>query len=350
MYIVKGTCIILSLLFCSIEIGKLWYRRGTYLEATLLGFATMLAVFNLFCIPMHLLQVPFMALFVIFSMLIVAGVVVSLVLSIREKKRFPIVRFRIQRNFFFLVGVAIMCYQIWRLAVLQPAIYGDDVTYLTMVNDIIYSDRIQGYETYTGVEVPPFSLKYMATSYYPFLAYWSKLFDFHPLLLYKTFYPILTTLFAYGVFWLQGELFFRENMRKKSIYFLLVALIVEFENISYQFLSRKLLQWPWQGKSLLYTVMMPLLFYLAITFMEAGLKKKEVWILSVVLFANGALSLMGVGYSTIMLIILGTVMSVQRKSATILGRTVLACLPTGAVLVFGVIGSQGVYEWLTNLI
>lgn len=336
MYFVKGILIILIILFCAIEVGKLWSRRSNYLKDALLGFATMLAFFNLFCVPMHILEIRFSILCGIFTAFLVASVALSLFLSVVRKRRDTIFSVSVRFNLFCLLAVGLICYQIWRLIVYEPAIYGDDFTYLSMVNDIRNSDRIQGYGYWSGIDSPPYSPKYIMTSYYPFLAYWCRMFDFHPLLFCKTFYPILTTLFAYAVFWLLGEHFFREDMRKKSIYFLLIALFVEFENISYHFFSRKVLQWPWQSKSVLYTVLIPLLFFLAVRFLTEGPTWKETAMLSVVLFANGAASLMGVGFSTIMLVLFGLVMAVQRKKPAVLGKTILACVPTGIVLLASV--------------
>ena len=123
-------------------------------------------------------------------------------------------------------------------------------------------------------------------------------------------------------------------MRKKSIMLLLSAMMVEFGNISYHFFSRKVLQWPWQSKSFLYTILMPFLLYLAIRCTEEGMKKTEIAMLAVVLFANGAASLMGVGYSTIMLFLVGLVMCVHKRSIGVLGKTVLSVVPTGVFLIF----------------
>lgn len=340
MYFVKGLLIIAILLFCSIEVGKLWSKTGNYLEDALLGFATMMAVFNVFCVPMHILEIRFTVLCVVFSVLLIAAVLVSLVLSVKRKRRETLFQYRVSFQLFALLAVILIAYQIWRLVVMEPAIYGDDTTYIAMINDIKNSDHIQGYGVWSGIESAPYSPKYIMTSYYPFLAYWCKIFDFHPLLFCKTFYPILTTLFAYGVFWLLAERFFREDMRKKGIFLFLVTLFVEFENISYHFFSRKVLQWPWQSKSVLYTVLIPLLFYLAIRLMEDGMNARDTALLATVLFANGAASLMGVGFSTIMLGLLGIVMAIQNRRVGIFAKTVVACVPMGALLLIAVEMSQ----------
>lgn len=339
MYFIKGIIIILLILFCSIEVGKLWYRKGNYLESSLTGFITMMALFNLLCIPMHILEVRFSILCMIYSIILIAMVICSLSISILRRKRFDFFAYKLHVQLFLLLALVLIGYQIWRLITLQPVIYGDDETYLTMVNDIVGSDHIQGLRTDDGTEVPPFALKYMATSYYPFLAYWCKIFHFHPLLLCKTFFPVLTTLLAYGVFWLLAERFFHDNMRKKSMFLLLVVMFVEFENISYHFFSRKYLLWPWQGKSVLYTILMPFLFYLLISYLDENADKKKVCLLATALFANGAVSLMGVGYSTIIVVIFGVIRMIQLKKWQILLQTLFICLPTGIVLIGAILTS-----------
>lgn len=339
MYIFKGIVILAVILFCSIEIGKLWKREAGYLEAALLGLATMMAFFNLVCIPMHILQISFSVLCIVFSVFLASTTLLSVVISIRQKKHLHIFGYPLTFHVFFVTALALIIYQIIRLVVFQPVIYGDDQTYLTMINDIVNSDHIQGLRVDTGTEMPPFSLKYMATSYYPFLAYWCKVFRFHPLLFCKTFLPILTLGFGYGIFWLYAERFFRDDMRKKSMFLLLIALFVEFENISYHFFSRKYLLWPWQGKSVLYTILMPLLFYLLICCLNHKTTKKEIFLLAVILFANGAVSLMGVGYSTIIVVFFGIVQTIQYRKPKILLQTVAICFPTAVVLTAAVLTS-----------
>ncbi len=339
MYIVKGIIILLIICFCCVEVGKLWYREGNCLETGIMGLMTMMAVFNLLCIPMHIFEVPFTVLCIAFSIFLVTGVTLSLVISLRKKKRFPVTQYKLRFQLFFIIALGLVVYQIWRLVTLQPVIYGDDETYLTMVNDIVGSDHIQGLNTETGTEVSPFSLKYMATSFYPFLAYWCRIFHFHPLLFCKTFFPILTTVFAYGVFWLYAERFFREDMRRKGMFFLLVVMFVEFENISYHFFSRKYLLWPWQGKSVLYTIMMPFLFYLLIRYLDDKTDWKRKLLLATALFANGSVSLMGVGYSSIIVVIFGVVRTIQTKRIRLLLDTLLILLPTGVVLMAAVLTS-----------
>ena len=63
------------------------------------------------------------------------------------------------------------------------------------------------------------------------------------------------------------------------------------------------------------------------------MKKKETVLIMVVLFANGAVSLMGVGFSTVMLIMMAVIKTVQYRKIGIAGRTLLACAPTVTVFV-----------------
>ena len=193
MYIVKGIFILVFFLFCCIEVGKLWHRTGSYLEAALLGLSTMMAIFNVFCVPFHFMQVSFRILTVLFSVILGGLVVLSVVLSIRMKKKYTLFSFRPSFQLFFVLALALIGFQIFRLVAYQPVIYGDDVTYISMINDIKNTGLIQGLLTKTGEVTPPWSSKYMLTSYYPFLAYWCTIFDFHPLLFFKTFFPVLTT-------------------------------------------------------------------------------------------------------------------------------------------------------------
>lgn len=361
MYIIKGIVIIVIILTCCIFVGKLWKREGNLLEASLLGFATLLAIFQLLCMPFGLAGQPFHVVCNLFLAVLISLVALSIVLSIVQHRKYPIFAYPTKLHLFALLALALIIWQIVRQVILQPQVYGDDTVYIGLVNDIRTSDVIHGRIPKSGADLAlgDANLKYVFSCYYQFLAFWCRLFDFHPLLLMKTFLPILVGILSYGVFWLIGEFFFREDMAKKSFFLFFVALLVEFGNLTNHSFSRRMLQWTWNSKTILFTILLPLLFLLANRFAQeqsgtippvsavppvpglisnqpvkpaGGFRLREALLLATVSVACGAATLTGLAFSVMMLFAVALIRAILAKRFSIFWKTMLSCVPTLVIL------------------
>lgn len=343
MYIIKGIVIIVIILTCCIFVGKLWKREGNLIEASLLGFATLLAIFQLLCMPFGLAGQPFHVVCNLFLAVLISLVALSIVLSIVQHRKYPIFAYPTKLHLFALLALALIIWQIVRQVILQPQVYGDDTVYIGLVNDIRTSDVIHGRIPKSGADLAlgDANLKYVFSCYYQFLAFWCRLFDFHPLLLMKTFLPILVGILSYGVFWLIGEFFFREDMAKKSFFLFFVALLVEFGNLTNHSFSRRMLQWTWNSKTILFTILLPLLFLLANRFAQEHFRKREMLLLAVVSVACGAATLTGLAFSVMLLFAVALTRAIMEKRISIFGKAMISCVPTLAILMIVVLFWKG---------
>ncbi len=353
MYIVKGIVIIIIMLLCCIFVGKLWKRQGNLLEASLLGFATLLAIFQLICMPLGLAGQPFHVVCNLFLVILIGLIALSIVLSIVQRRKYTLFAWPTKFHLFLLLALILIVWQILRQVILQPQVYGDDTVYIGLVNDIRTSDVIHGRIPKSGADLAlaDANLKYVFSCYYQFLAFWCRLFDFHPLLLMKTFLPILVGILSYGVFWLIAEFFFHEDIAKKSFFLFFIALLVEFGNLTNHSFSRRMLQWTWNSKTILFTILLPLLFLLANrvaqeqsdesgtavkTFAGSGFRLRECLLLATVSVACGAATLTGLAFSLLMLFAVGLTRAILAKRGSILVKVLLSGVPT-LVLLFVVI-------------
>lgn len=360
MYIVKGIAIIIIMLLCCMFVGKLWKRQGNLLEASLLGFATLLAIFQLICMPFGLAGQPFHVVYNLFLGILIGLVALSLVLSIVQRRKYTLFAYPKKFHLFSLFALILIIWQIVRQVAMQPQVYGDDTVYIGLVNDIRTSDVIQGRIPKSGADLAlaDTNLKYIFSCYYQFLAFWCRLFDFHPLLLMKTFLPILVGILSYGVFWLLAEFFFKEDMAKKSFFLFFVAMLVEFGNLTNHSFSRRMLQWTWNSKTILFTILLPLLFLLANRFAQdqadgpgaigkpaidpvnspvkttgpSGFRLPEILLLAVVSISCGAATLTGLAFSILMLFGVGLTRAILAKRGSIFGKILLSGVPTLALL------------------
>ena len=247
------------------------------IDRYIIGFCATQALFFLIYIPAILMSWSSM------TLTIVGAVVITLVGAIgaglrlyksKDKKDFMAITkpdFAFFKNPYFDIALIICIYQVIRYIVKQPYIYGDDVTYITMITDFVDTNAIYT-KTWAGqIDPTPLSeisFKYVFTSYYPFMGMISILTGLHPLILCKTVIPIFYVPIHYLIIWRIGKYLFggkedeKDCRRKLSVFMFFYVLLIEFGQISYYTMSRRLMIWVWNSKSDCFCLLLvPLFFY-----------------------------------------------------------------------------------------
>ena len=175
------------------------------------------------------------------------------------------------KNPYFDIALIIVIYQLVRYVLKQPYIYGDDVTYITMITDFVDTNAIY-VKTWAGqIDPTPLSeisFKYVFTSYYPFMGMISILSGLHPLILCKTVIPVFYVPIHYLIIWRIGKFLFGDEKdpkaknEKQAVFMFFYVLLIEFGQISYYTMSRRLMIWVWNSKSDCFCLLLiPLFFY-----------------------------------------------------------------------------------------
>lgn len=247
------------------------------IDRYIIGFCATQALFFLIYIPAILMSWSSM------TLTIVGAVVITLVGAIgaglrlyrsKDKKDFMAVTkpdLSFFKNPYFDIALIICIYQVIRYIVKQPYIYGDDVTYITMITDFVDTNAIYT-KTWAGqIDPTPLSeisFKYVFTSYYPFMGMISILTGLHPLILCKTVIPIFYVPIHYLIIWRIGKYLFggkedeKDCKSKLSVFMFFYVLLIEFGQISYYTMSRRLMIWVWNSKSDCFCLLLvPLFFY-----------------------------------------------------------------------------------------
>ena len=140
-----------------------------------------------------------------------------------------------------------------------------------MITDIVDTNAIYT-KTWAG-QIDPMplaevSFKYVFTSYYPFLSSISILSGLHPLILCKTVIPVFYVPIHYLIIWRIGKFVFsdtedeKKRREKQSVFMFFYVILIEFGQISYYTLSRRLMIWVWNSKSDCFCLLLiPLFFY-----------------------------------------------------------------------------------------
>ncbi len=260
------------------------------LDRYIIGFCATQALFFLIYIPAIIFGWSSMALTLtaasVISILGVAGAYLRF-RKADDKREFANITkpdLLMLKNPYFDIALIIVVYQLVRYVVKQPYIYGDDVTYISMITDFVDTNAIYT-KTWAGQLTPTplneISYKYVFTSYYPFLGMISMLSGIHPLILCKTALPIIYVPVHYAIILRIGMyLFSREDDVKKrrtklSVFMFFYVLLMEFGQISYYTLSRRLMIWVWNSKSDCFCLLLiPLFFYTFLFLMECEESEK----------------------------------------------------------------------------
>ncbi len=247
------------------------------IDRYIIGFCATQALFFLIYIPAILMSWSSM------TLTIVGAIAITLVGAIgaglrlyksKDKKDFMAITkpdLSFFKNPYFDIALIICIYQVIRYIVKQPYIYGDDVTYITMITDFVDTNAIYT-KTWAGqIDPTPLSeisFKYVFTSYYPFMGMISILTGLHPLILCKTVIPIFYVPIHYLIIWRIGKYLFgakedeKDCKSKLSVFMFFYVLLIEFGQISYYTMSRRLMIWVWNSKSDCFCLLLvPLFFY-----------------------------------------------------------------------------------------
>lgn len=329
-----------------ILIGKLFALRkegtkqftGTF--EYILGFVVMWDIFHVLCVPMAMRGATISKVGVIYTILLIGLCLVSIILnrkSWKTKKQYAKEK---KYSFIFVVVGLVIGIQILRSVLYMPFNYSDDITYMAMINDMASTDRIHGNFWWNGMEKPfaETSYKYRYTSYYSWVAFIAQVTEIHPLILCKTLMPILYIIMFYMIWWLFAQWLYKKDMRKQECFLLILSVVALFAGYSQYTISKRLLLYVWNGKTVLAVVILPFLFYCINRFTEQKMTIREIVILLCIEIAGTASSLMGIGLVPIMVMVVCLVAAIRQKQIYPVLQGILCCIPMAIYMAVVLLG------------
>lgn len=337
--------LLLMFLIFPFSVGQVIGKRVNKIEREcfsyiyILGLLTMLAVFHGLYLVAVFMGVPFHVLYVAY-IIILCFVCVLYGVQVYQRDSVRLIgAYCLKKNILWYVCVAIIICQIVWQCYYTPFAYGDDFTYITMVNDIIQTDTIYGIDYHTGVPqaVGDILYKYLFTSYYPFLAVVQKISGIHALILCKTILPIILVPVSYMNVWLMGAYFFGKNINKRLLFLMFYWVINCFGCFSWYTISFRTLTWVWHSKAVLAIIILPFLFYQTNRMYDSEISKGDIIIQMIIITAACGTTMMGIGLAPMMLMMLAFVKSCQMRNVKLLGVGMICCSPAIiSVIMFGI--------------
>lgn len=271
------------------------------------------------------------------------------------------------KNPFFIGALLIVGYEMLIYATKEPWIYGDDVTYMRLVSrfvdtNAIYTKDWAGQTTPTTLHEVGY--KYVFTSYYPFLGMISLLTSLHPLILCKTVIPLIYLPIHYLIIWRIGEHLFsfeedvEKRIEKQSFFIFIYATLIEFGQISYYTISRRVTIWIYNSKSDCFCLLLiPLFFYTYVLLTEKlsvelfrGDKHLvfRQFVIVIIAIACNSSSLMGVLLSTIVMMTWYVIVAIRTRKISILLAGLWTFVPQliTCIILMSFIGFHLPFEWI----
>ncbi|MBQ6888817.1 MAG: hypothetical protein IJN54_15050 [Lachnospiraceae bacterium] len=310
------------------------------------GYITMFAVFEVLVVPMVLAKAEFTTAVKWASLVLILTAAVGVGLAVKttmeQKKivpalmeavgvRVPEEKPKIQTVLMwilFLVLVGFQLYQAFSLAVFD----GDDAYYVAQSVTAVNRDSMYGYIPYNGFGTD-LDIRHAMAVLPLWIAFVAKQSGIHANILSHTILPFVFVPITYLSYYLVAKRLFSEKKQMIPAFLTIIGVLQIFGNVSIYTKETFFVMRTWQGKSLfanfILTMAIAIMLWLFSEYKEETEKKNQgLWIL---LFctniAAAFATTMGVFLMAILIGITGTCLAVRNKSARILWKFVISCIP-----------------------
>lgn len=318
--------IFLPFILGNLIIGKKEYN-GNFISSFIIGFLSILSIFHVVYLFIMIGRLQFHILYYCYIAILSLLGIFGIIIMMKEHRKFKIERIHLKSKLLYLCFLMVLAQMIWQITHTM-FIYGDDFSYITMVNDIVESDTIYGINYHTGElqDVSDTLYKYLLTSYYPFLAVLAKFCNVHPLIVCKTILPIFLIPISYMVEWEFSQYLFIKY--KNRITYLICYSFINFvAGFSWYTVSFRSWTWVWQSKAVLATIILPFVFYYSYSIFEGEFSKRKLFILMIAVSAACGTTIMGIGLTSLIILSQAMICSIRHKNIKNIFGGIIACSP-----------------------
>lgn len=291
---------------------------------------------------------------VIFFLLTVLYKLIILLINPQKEKRisitFPIDKHNRTCLGYWIVAFFFILLSVYQISFWAPYRYGDDTSYIPMINDMVELKEFYALNPDSGFSyMGAIPEKYFFSTYYQFVAMLCINTGIHPLIMCKTVLGVVYILLAFMVIWI-GCKTFCKDFEQASLMFMLSTVLIFFGNYSYYTLARRILIWNYNGKSVLFTIILPYLFIRVIKCFlldeEKERKRKrerilELFQVTFIVFVASTTTLMGVGLAAMETGLLGLSISTTQKRFSPVVKSIIVCIPAILLLLAVLLRRKG---------
>lgn len=334
---IKGILAVFWLVFVPAGAGRLLFikrRQPLFIERFLGGYLMLFSVMEILALPMIFLKMPLHILTAVYGTVTLILTGAGIFVTVSKKDRMRLSGVLAKENIYLWLAVILILAQM-AMCVLLAHMDADDAFYVAQATSGVQTDSIFEIVPYTGQKYYGIASRYILSPFPVFLAVVSSLSaGLHPAILAHMIFPAVFLPLVYSVQYLLGRKWFAGDKKAQGIYLFLVALISSFSAYSvYNSGSFQMVR-IWQGKALLASAFLPLLFYLC---QSVLLEKKPSYpwlLLAMADLSCCLLSSMGIILGTMMLGIFVLFCLVFRRGWRAFLKGTACCIPSLILAVF----------------
>lgn len=310
------------------------------------GYLVMFSVFEIVVMPMVLAKAKFSTAVKWASLVLILTAAVGIGFAVKaalEKKKFipaltegfgirlPEGKPDIQSVFLWILFLAVVGFQLYqacKLAVFD----GDDAYYVAQSVTAVQRDSMYGYIPYNGFGTS-LDIRHAMAVLPLWIAYVAKQSGIHPTILSHLILPFIFVPLTYLSYYLVAKRLCTEKKRLIPAFLFVIALLQIYGNVSIYTKETFFVMRTWQGKSFfanfVLTMALAVILWLFPEQKEETEKKNPgLWVLLFCTNITAAFSTtMGVFLMAILLGVTGCCLAVRNKSARILWKFVVSCIP-----------------------
>lgn len=293
----------LILIFIPIILGINWIienQKSEIIYIYIMGLFSEMALFLFVCFPMSMVSAPFHILVIVYSIILIACSLLSIVLwknrYIQTIRKLCVERLVMKKweRIYFLLFVVLFVIQLY-FAVFYDVTYMsyDDEQYVGYAQAAIYDDLMYHTNITTGIAENTIQPKLWFQSYHMFWAYIGFVSGISTATIARTVFSGIAIVIAYGVYYLLAKELIKEK-ENQYIFLILLSVAYIFGYQNFFSVSFRLLGPNWQGKAILATTILPLLLFLYLKWGKEKYCKHYGAVLLLISVASVSLTLGGV--------------------------------------------------------
>lgn len=333
---IKGILAVFWLVFVPIAVGRLPFikkRQPLLVERFVSGYLILFSIMEILTLPMTFLKLPLHVLVVTYGTAALILTVAGIFVTVKQKDRFCI-KCIWGRETIYLWAAALLILAQIAMCTLLAHMDADDAFYVAQATSGIQTDTIFEIVPYTGLKYYGIASRYILSPFPVFLAVVSSLSaGMHPAIMAHMIFPAVFLPLVYSVQYLLGRKWFPKDKKAQGMYMFFVACICSFSAYSVYNAGSFQMVRIWQGKAILASAFLPLLFYLCQTVMMEQKSEYPWLLLGMADLSCCLLSSMGIILGTIMTGIFLLLCLVFRRDWKAFLKGTACCIPS---LVLGI--------------
>ena len=320
-------------------IGDLLLHDAPLGKRYIMGIMVSLAIAQIIFLPVARFQQKFTVYYIIYISIIAVICAFSVIRNHKDYRKdmmstINLSKIKEQISIWMILSIILIGCQVLRTTCGSFFVYADNVRYIPAVNDLLETDRYYLFDYKTGAPCSADNdIKYIYTTYFPYLGTICRLSGLHPAVLVQTLLPFILTITMYNLVWHYG-FFLLANKKHAWIFVFFFAVLIETVGGYDYTYANHAVAGIYFGKKIIFTILLPfVLLFIAerscwLEDKPVLLDKKDVGRLFIMMLGICAPSLMGTGLAPITLFTSGVVLSVRSKSLKPMGQIIIAMIPS----------------------